>query len=251
MADESPILTIRDLVVGYRGVPLLEGVNGGLMGGETLMVIGANGSGKSTLIRTIVGIQPAISGAVQWAPKAAIAYVGQRQADAGRGPVRVIDSVRSGLTAAGNWWRPGYVRRHESIVADSMAACDVDALAMEQVTDLSEGQKQRVMLARALAGRPSVLVLDEPTAAMDATNEAQTFALLRRLQTERELTLLIVSHRVAAVNAVADRGLFADRSESRAAGAVVWGAVPEIWSNPVVARAYPVVAAAMATRPAQ
>jgi peptide/nickel transport system ATP-binding protein len=180
--------------------------------GETFAIIGESGSGKSTLLKTIAGLH---------APSGGIVTTdgGGRAAAGGRGarPVQVVfQDADLALNPRQPIWKsiaepmaPGRLRLPAALRAEVeplLAEVGLSAaLADRKPHELSGGQRQRVTIARALAARASLVLFDEPVSAQDVSLQASLLRLLTRLQRERELTYLIVSHDVSAVAATADR----------------------------------------------
>jgi zinc transport system ATP-binding protein len=173
----TAVLEVRRAVVAYTERPVLRGVDLTVHKGEVVAILGANGSGKSTLIRAALGLVPLASGSVslfgtplkrfqQWSR---LGYVPQRLGAGGGVPATVGEVVASGRLAR-RGWRP-------STSADKRAirsAIDAVGLAdriKDPVATLSGGQQQRTLIARALAGEPELLVLDEPTAGVDSASQ--------------------------------------------------------------------------------
>ncbi|WP_137843450.1 ABC transporter ATP-binding protein [Microbacterium sp. 2FI] len=175
--------------------------------GRTLGIVGESGSGKTTLARMIVGVETADAGTVLLdghpptpTGQRSIQLVHQNPLGALDPRWRVGRSLREALAAGG-------VPRseHAGRVAELLAEVELDpALARRRPSELSGGQRQRVAIARALAAAPEVLVLDEPVSALDPLVRERVLALLLRLQRERDLTMLFVSHDLDVVAGVAD-----------------------------------------------
>lgn len=196
---DPPVLSARTLSVGYRGHSILPPVRLELRRGEFWALIGRNGGGKTTLLRTLLGLLPRVSGELDRAPGTVIGYVPQRSDLDPALPLRVIDLIRGGVDTGRSFLRPFYAKSRQRDVEHAMADTQTTQLAQAQLAELSEGQKQRVLLARALVANPHLLVLDEPTSAMDAVAEREAFALLDRVMHERQLAVLVVSHHVSVL----------------------------------------------------
>ena len=172
-AAATPVIEARKLTVGYRGVALVPGIDLAVPPRSSLALVGTNGSGKSTLLRTLVGLLPVVEGRLDvlgtrpgGAPRR-LAYVGQAHASGFVLPLRAVDLVRMGrypdLGLFGRLRSPDH-----DLVAAAMEAMGIAAVARSPLGSLSGGQRQRVYLAQALARRADLIVLDEPTAGLDA-----------------------------------------------------------------------------------
>lgn len=214
------ILAARALSVHYPGAarPALDRVDAQVGGGELVAVAGPNGSGKSSLLRGLLGLAPGATGTVtldgrpltEWPRRTIAEAVGalpQRE-DAAL-PLRVREAV-----LLGRWARLGPVapprEADHRAVAEAMARCRITELADRGVDTLSGGEWQRVRLARALAGEPRLLLLDEPGAALDLAHEMALFELLRHLVAEG-LGILVITHHLNLAARFADRVLLLDR----------------------------------------
>jgi iron complex transport system ATP-binding protein len=207
-------LEVRDLAYGYRGRRVGGGVTFALAQGETLAVLGGNGEGKTTLFRTVLGLLPPLAGRIELAGRAVdtysaatraerIAYVPQHNAPAYA--FSVIEAVLMGRAARlGTFARPG---RHDYAAAEeALATLGIASLANRPVTEISGGERQLVMIARALAQQAPVLVFDEPTASLDFGNRVRVLRELDRLRA-RGMTILFSTHEPDQALAHADRAL--------------------------------------------
>ncbi len=228
------ILSLEDLNVGYGGKPLLPALSLDVGREQTWALLGRNGSGKTTLLRTLLGLQPRISGRIAWRDGARLSYVPQVSENDPAIPARAVDFVRGGLDSGWSFVRPGLARARRELVRDVMRETDVEDLAYERFNELSAGQKQRVTLARALVSEPDVVVLDEPTSSMDVVVEKEAFALLDTLRQKHSLTVLVASHRMAAVTRFSENAIFVDR-DARVALA---GPVGEVTESEAFLRRY-------------
>lgn len=200
-------LTGGRVVLGGREV--LHGVDFTLGAREFVAVLGANGSGKSTLVKALVGLHPLAGGTLRvfgeaaFRDRARIGYVPQRVAIGSGVPATVREVVLSGRTPRASRLRP--LTAHDRAAADAaIAAVGLADRARDLVATLSGGQQQRVLIARALAGEPDVLVLDEPTAGVDAESQ-EAFGETLRLLKERGVAVLLVSHHLGALETLVDR----------------------------------------------
>ena len=194
----GPMLEARGLSVGHRDRAVVEGIDLSVGAGGALGIVGPNGSGKSTFLRTVLGLLRPVAGTLRRGAGFRAGYVPQTDAIDPVFPFTAIDVVRMAaradaalpFTAAGE---------REERAREALGRVGLADLAERSYPELSGGQRQRVLLARALAAGPTVLALDEPTAGLDLEAEASLLALLRRLRTEEGMTLLLVSHSLAAV----------------------------------------------------
>lgn len=213
----------RDLVVGYAGTPMLPPVTVQVRPRELWAVFGPNGSGKSTVLRTILGILPPVSGDYICHAQS-LGYVPQRNEIDPAIPARVIDMVRAGVERNWSFISPMWTWRHREAIDDALGDTHIRQLTKEPWTHLSEGQKQRVLMAQALAGNPQLLVLDEPTSAMDVHAERSIFALLDELRRRRSLGVMVVGHNLGLLARFATHALFVDKDQA----AVAAGPVREV-----------------------
>jgi zinc transport system ATP-binding protein len=158
--------------------------------GSTLAVIGPNGSGKTVLFRALIGALPS-RGTVRWAPGTRVGYVPQKLDIERDLPLTGLDFLRAKAALA-------HVERTEVAHTLAMVGLAPETAAMS-IGTLSGGQFQRVLLAFALLGRPTVLLFDEPTAGVDEPGEERLYETIRRLQEEQQLTMLLISHELTLV----------------------------------------------------
>ncbi|HEV7754753.1 MAG TPA: metal ABC transporter ATP-binding protein [Mycobacteriales bacterium] len=213
MTTVEPVLEVRGAVVAYGGRPVLRGVDLSVTAGEVVAVLGANGSGKSTLIRAALGLTPLAGGSVRlfgtplgsFRERRRIGYVPQRLGAGSGVPATVREVVRSGVLARRGFAR--LPRRTEAhAIAGALAAVGLSDREHDQVGTLSGGQQQRVLIARALAGQPDLLVLDEPTAGVDAASQV-AFAGTVELLLEHGTTILLVAHELGPMEPLIQRAV--------------------------------------------
>jgi len=197
-ASVEPIFEARDLSVGYRGRPVVEGIGVSLRGGEALGIVGPNGSGKTTFLKTVLGLLPPVAGSLHRSAAFRAAYVPQIDSIDPVFPFRALDVVA--MAARIDAALPFTARaERERTAREALDRVGVGALADRPYPELSGGQRQRVLLARALAARPTVLALDEPTTGLDLSAETALLSLLGRLRREEGITVLLVTHGLAVV----------------------------------------------------
>lgn len=187
------LIEATGLSVRYGGSVALAGVDFHIDRGEIVTVVGPNGSGKSTLMRTLLGVLRPSSGKVVRARGLKIGYMPQRLALDGRIPMTVGRFL-------------SLPRRHSAAQAQAMLErVGVPDLAGQQMDGLSGGQFQRVLLARALLGRPDLLVMDEPTQGLDQPGTAAFYKLIEDVRAETGAAILMVSHDLHVVMSASDR----------------------------------------------
>jgi zinc transport system ATP-binding protein len=197
-----PVLELRAATIGYGDRAAVRDVDLTVRPGEVVAIVGPNGSGKTTLVRGVLGLARVLRGEVRLFGEPAarlrerhrIGYVPQRHTVGGVVPSTVEEVVASGRLAH----RPWYARanaRDRLVVAEAIGTVGLGDHRRVPVANLSGGQQRRVLIARALASEPEVLVMDEPTAGVDAESQANLVATLGRL-VGSGLTLVIVTHEV-------------------------------------------------------
>ncbi|WP_312167840.1 ABC transporter ATP-binding protein [Microbacterium sp.] len=204
-AEESaePVLVATGVTKRFGDLVAVQDASFALPRGRTLGIVGESGSGKTTVARMIVGVEPPDAGDLRWIGGHRVQLVHQNPLGAFDPRWTIGRSLREAL-AAGGVPRD----RRAARVAELLAEVDLDpALAARRPLALSGGQRQRAAIARALAAEPEVLVLDEPVSALDPSVRERVLQLLLRLQRERHLTMVFVSHDLDVVGAIADEVL--------------------------------------------
>lgn len=194
MSQEESLVRVTDLTFGYEREPVLRDVNLAIGPRDFLAIIGPNGGGKSTLVRLMLGLETPWRGRVQWdsgVRAGAIGFVPQFSTFDKNFPLRLRDAVLMGRLG-----RTGLFRRYSA--ADHRAVdATLERLHLERhgrtpVAELSGGQLQRALIARALAGDPAILFLDEPTASVDAETRQVLESLLAELN--QRIPVVVVTH---------------------------------------------------------
>jgi zinc transport system ATP-binding protein len=237
VSEEPCLLRCDRLAVGYGGRALLPPIDVTLRRGEFWAIVGRNGCGKTTWFRTVLGLTPAISGRVERAPDLKVAYVPQRTGFDDVWPLRVRQVVAMGTERGLSFLRPFGMPR--ASVREALDAVGAGHLSDQLYRTLSEGQKQRVLLARMIASGASLAMLDEPTAAMDVVAEREALDLLGEVRRRYNLTIIVVSHFLGVARDHADRVLLFDRD----AGQVVAGTAAQVFAHPVFQARYGAVEA--------
>ena len=202
MSDQDAAVEIRDVDFRYDGPLALESVNLTVPVGEFLGIIGPNGGGKTTLLKLILGLEQPERGEVRvlgGTPQSArlsMGYVPQSSDLQLEFPITVQDVVLTGRVGQSRLvW--SYRQEDRQAAAEALEAVELADLRDRVFGSLSGGQRKRALIARALATRPELLLLDEPTAEVDHHVEHEIYALLEELS--EEMTILLVSHDVGCV----------------------------------------------------
>jgi len=196
------IITFDALTIGYNNQPVLSGISLAITRSSFTAILGANGSGKSTLLKTLLGLQPPLEGNVRVATSGKVSsvfgYVPQAIQLDSLYPLTAFDVALMGVYGR---IRPGsFVPSIErSFARECLSAARAQEFANQPFSELSGGQKQRVLIARALATKPDILVLDEPTAGVDAAATRALLEFISQIHQERQLTVLLVTHDLALV----------------------------------------------------
>ncbi|WP_027717606.1 metal ABC transporter ATP-binding protein [Desulfovirgula thermocuniculi] len=200
------VVEVRGVTFGYGERTVLEDVTLAVEEGDFWALMGPNGSGKTTLVKLVLGLLKPRAGEIRLfgCPVGSfrcwhrIGYVPQRATLEHRFPTTVEEVVMAGRTSRlGPGRRPG--REDRRAVEEALELLGLLELRRLPLSCLSGGQQQKVFLARALAGRPELLILDEPEAGLDSLALGSFYALLQRLNREMNMTLLVVTHDTGAV----------------------------------------------------
>ena len=197
------IVDIKNVYFAYNGQAVLEDVSLDIRQGDFIAMIGPNGGGKTTLLKLMLGLLKPDRGSIRvlgdTTEKAShqIGYVSQDVNINRSFPITSIDVVLMGkLGPSKRWGRSAAQDRREAL--DALKRMEIEAFADSKIGELSGGQRQRVFIARALVSEPKVLLLDEPTASIDAKGQAEFYKLLKALNAD--ITILVVSHDLVAIS---------------------------------------------------
>jgi ABC-type Mn2+/Zn2+ transport system ATPase subunit len=224
----AALITMQDLSIGYNGQPILSGISISIARSSFTAILGANGSGKSTLLKTLLGLQAPVSGAIRVARAGdralVFGYVPQATQFDPLFPLTGFDvalmgtygRVRAGRLAG---------RSERAFTLECLRATAADGFVRKRFNQLSGGQKQRVLIARALATKPDALVLDEPTAGVDAVATRGLLEFISRIHAEQKLTVLLVTHDLPLVRKHAQQVIWLHE------GQVLHGTVAELFTR--------------------
>ena len=210
MMKLEPLIELRDVSIGYVNEGFLKSINLSIERGDFWGIMGPNGGGKSTLIKTILGLIPGLSGRIDYRDNTVFGYVPQVEIFDRIFPMSVCEIVmmgRYGRIPVGR--RPKQSDR--KIIEDCLDKLEISHLKNRPFRSLSGGEKQRALLARAIAGNPDILVLDEPTASVDVKGEIEIMNNVEMIRSENKLTVLMVSHFLTTVSNFADHLIVIDK----------------------------------------
>lgn len=212
------LMETRELAIGYGNKILVQNINFYLKEKQICCLLGANGAGKSTFLKTLLGLQPALQGEVYWQQQPLSAYT---QAELARNiayvpqahqhlfPFLVQDMVLMGRSAFLKWYQTPKAEDKE-LALSALADLQIEHLANRYYPELSGGEKQLVLIARAIAQQAKLLVMDEPTASLDFGNQIRVLEKIKQLQAQN-IALLITTHNPQQAMYLAENILLLDQ----------------------------------------
>jgi ABC-type Mn2+/Zn2+ transport system ATPase subunit len=220
------VLDVKNVTIAMRGKTIIDDVSFWIPKGEFVCLCGPNGAGKSTLLKAIMGLIPVTSGSITIGGENVIAghhkvgYVPQRKGFDRDFPARAVDLIVAALR--GKW--PAKVKPEERERARAaLTKIGGERLLDKPLAGLSGGETQRVFLARALINDPSLIILDEPTAGVDARGRVELLELMTGISRSDELAAILVTHNLAAVSQTAERIVYIESGEL-----LCWGLPEEL-----------------------
>lgn len=210
----TPLLAAHALAIGHPRRTVGENINLQLAGGEVLCLLGPNGSGKTTLFRTLLGLLPARDGQTRSQLASKLAYVPQNPALPFAFSLEEV--VLMGRIAHGSPFRQPS-RQDRALAAEALHSLGIAHLAGRACTEVSGGERQLALIARALAQQAEVLILDEPTSSLDFGNQLRVLDCLSSLRA-RGLAILLSTHQPEHALRIADRILFLKQGQLIASG---------------------------------
>lgn len=187
------LISANSISVHHGDFPALDSVSFSIDAGEIVTVVGPNGSGKSTLLRTILGVFQPTNGRIERKQGLTIGYV----------PQKLAQETGLPLTVRGFLSLPKRVSNQKAQAA--LQETGAVGLEQRQISELSGGQLQRVLLARAILNEPDILILDEPTQGLDQPGAADFYELIERVRDQHGCAVLLVSHDLHVVMSASDR----------------------------------------------
>ncbi|MFZ5642004.1 MAG: metal ABC transporter ATP-binding protein [Bacillota bacterium] len=205
--NNFPAVEIKNLSFTYGCHPVLRDISLDIMAGESVGITGPNGAGKTTLISLLVGKLTPREGEIRifgadvtsgrWRKR--VGYVPQKATHFNQAfPATVMEVVLSGRTARKGLFK-GFGPEDFAAAQNALEVMEMGSFKNIPITNLSGGQQQRVLIARALAAEPDLLIMDEPTVGVDMAARQRLYAILRNLNREKNITLIVVSHDIEGI----------------------------------------------------
>jgi len=201
MNQNTSQIQVKQLSLKLNGNTILDNVSFDIKQGEYVGLIGPNGGGKTTLIKIILGLLNPTSGKVEIAfPRNKIGYVPQRASQSLHNfPATVLEIVNSGLIKKN--------KNSLDLVEKAIQIADIDHLKNKMISQLSGGEFQKVLIARALVSEPKILVLDEPIVGVDSPSQQKFYKFLADLNKTQKITILFISHDLEVITSQASKVL--------------------------------------------
>lgn len=213
------LITVKNLTLELGGAEVLSGVSFDVEAGDYVGIAGPNGAGKTTLIRALLGLLPISSGSISMLNQDSrqfdlwqkIGYLPQKlQSFNPLFPATVEEVVLTGLNSTKKFPKK-FVASDKKKAGEILKLLDIEKLSNRLVSSLSGGQQQKVFLGRALVSDPEILILDEPSTALDPSSRDNFFDLVGQLNKTKKITVLLITHDVAHIGHYANKLLYVDR----------------------------------------
>jgi zinc transport system ATP-binding protein len=192
----------QNISFGYEGHVTVQGLNFSLESGDFLLIAGENGSGKSTLVKGLLRLLPPMEGTITFGPefeKTRVGYLSQQAAAKQDFPAGVLEIVLSGNLGKKSFW-PFYSHADKREAEEKLKMLGILDLKNRCFRELSGGQQRRVLLARSLCAAGKLLILDEPFSGLDPLISTELYSLLRKINSEMGMTIIMVSHDIPAAD---------------------------------------------------
>ncbi|AVM68363.1 ABC transporter [Lachnospiraceae bacterium oral taxon 500] len=217
-----PILKVSGVQVNYGKTVALTNADLAVEPCEFIGIIGPNGGGKTTLIKAILGIIRPVQGTIELDPGQTLGYVPQLTTFDRKFPITVMEVILLGHLPKRITWGHRFTKHEKEHAKFVMKRLGILELKNRQIGELSGGQMQRVLVARALMNHPTILVLDEPTAGVDEVSKKEIYQLLTELN--KNITILMITHDQLDAAAFISRFVYVDKT-IKAMPAAMWQAL--------------------------
>ncbi len=194
------LIDCKNLSLGYDGREIVKDLSFTVNSGDYLCIVGENGSGKTTLMKTLLGLNPLISGDIEFGDglkRNEIGYLPQQTPVQRDFPASVFEIVLSGF-CGGMGFKPFYSGKQKREAIGNIEKMGISHLKTRCYRELSGGQQQRVLLARALCATKKLILLDEPVSGLDSNATAEMYSIVKRLNTDDNITVIMISHDISA-----------------------------------------------------
>lgn len=209
----NALLNIASLEVGYEKKVILQNIQLSINNPAFISLVGRNGEGKSTLLKTIAGLIPSLNGSITFFEKKLTHLSAKEKATFFSivlahppqiGTISVRDFVGYGRYPYTNWLAVK-TKKDDLLIDEALQLCGLTKFAQRNFANLSDGEKQKVAIARAIAQNTPVIILDEPTSHLDMVNQIEIFDLLKKLVIEQQKTIIMSSHQLQLALNYADQ----------------------------------------------
>ncbi len=208
----NEIIKLDNASIGFDKVPIINGVSLSIAAGESWAIMGPNGGGKTTLLKTLIGAAKPASGTCLVSDDIRFGYVPQAENLDRIFPISVREII-----AMGRYSRVPFgkmlKKQDWEIIDRAMDQTGVSHLEKSKFSSLSGGESRRVLIARAIAGEPDVLALDEPTMSVDSKGRTEIIDLIKKIKKKAGLTVIMVSHHAGSVRDLVQNFLFVDKDK--------------------------------------
>ena len=186
------MIKVRDLKIGYEGHIVLDNVNFDIDDGEFVVVVGSNGAGKTTLIKSILGLIKPISGTITFdgIKQNYIGYMPQETKVDSNFPASSLEIVLSGTLNKTNF----YTKKEKKLALNNLKLLGIDKIKDKSFSELSGGQRQKVLLARSLCSTDKLLILDEPSNNLDIESKKDLYRIIKELNEKKGITIIMITH---------------------------------------------------------
>jgi zinc/manganese transport system ATP-binding protein len=231
------VIELDNVTLRVDGRTVLANANFSIAAGEFIGVLGPNGAGKTTLLRAILGLLPPSAGTLRvfgrkpFRGDPGIGYLPQLRTVIPDLRMRGLDFIASSVHGE-RWGLPTTSRAERKMIEETLAAVSAHELASRALSDMSGGERQRLLLAQALLGAPKLLLLDEPLISLDARHQEIAIDAVRKVCRERKITVLFSAHELNQLLGAIDRVLYLGGKQAAI------GPVDEVVTAPVLSRLY-------------